>query len=282
MRRSFKVLAAVGVVAIVATGCSQMSTQPDQVGLHYKGGSFSSTEFANCQDPGQKKWYGPGDKNYYYPAGQRTFSFTGKDGSEETPLQVTTKDNQQVTIPGFVTLKLDTTCDVLRNFHEQIGLKYKAYMDGDQTSDGWRNVLEDYMFIPLQSIANTSAEQYSASSLSNDSAAQHDLASDIQNNLQAQIDTSMGGHYLDVVKVNLGRPVLPEALQQAYSDIQKAQLEQQAQLQKNKVYHDKYDTFADCQKVLTQANCLLFYAIEKGHVSILPLPDGAPLTLPAQ
>lgn len=279
MHRIVKAIGAVATIALVATGCSQISTAPDQAGLHYKGGAFSATKFANCVEPSQRNFDGPGDKHYAYPAGQRTFSFTGKDSSEEGTIAVTTKDGQAVQIPGVVTFVLDTECDALRAFHEKIGLKYSAYMDGDKTSDGWINMLEDYMFIPLQAIMNNSAQNFGWADLYNNPAAMAALTKDITANLQTRIDDTMGAHYITVQKISLGRPVISEELQRGNTEIQRAHLDQQAQLQRNQVNQDKYQTFRDCLKVLSEQGCLLFYGIDSGKITVYPVPQGTGLNI---
>jgi hypothetical protein len=49
-----KIMAAAGAAvlgAMVLTGCSSVSTPPDQVALHYKAGPIESTKFSDCVVP---------------------------------------------------------------------------------------------------------------------------------------------------------------------------------------------------------------------------------------
>ena len=89
MRRRARVVAGVGALLLLTvTGCSTVSTESDQVALHYDAGAFSSTTYQECVTQNNRAWDGPGEKYYIYPAGQRTFDFTGREGSESPPFVV--------------------------------------------------------------------------------------------------------------------------------------------------------------------------------------------------
>ena len=152
MKRIIAGIIAAVFMAITVGACSSVSTEPDEVALHYKDGPFSSKKFANCVDASKRNVDGPGDAHYIYPKGQRTFSFTGKEGSESDPIAVTT-GSQEVDIAGFVTFTLNTDCDTLKDFHEKVGMKYKAYKGGG----GWDDFLNDYIYVPLNATLNEAA-----------------------------------------------------------------------------------------------------------------------------
>ncbi|MFV2107061.1 hypothetical protein [Micromonospora sp. LOL_015] len=119
--------------------------------------------------------YGPGEKYYVYPAGQRTFDFTGSEGSESPPFIVVSKDNQELTVSGGLTFHLDTSCEdeggMLREFHEEIGLKFQPMVDGDgQITDRWLEMLRFYIGHPLQRAMTTEAQKYDWLALYNDPA----------------------------------------------------------------------------------------------------------------
>lgn len=156
-KRVFALPAAV----LVLTGCSSISTQPDEVGVHYANGVATSIAFKNCVGRGTQNWDSPGDDHYKYPAGQRTFKFNNDKDRESNPFVVTSKDNIRMTVDGILRFNLNTDCKVLRSFHENIGRKYTAYDDdNDTTSVGWKNMLNDYLGTAQQRALQLSASQF--------------------------------------------------------------------------------------------------------------------------
>lgn len=153
--------------ALALTGCS-LSTQPDEYGLQYGAGPVESTSFAACAAPSEREYIGVFDESYTYPAGQRTYAFTGGEGAESDPLTVVSSDNIELTISGVLTFQLNGDCDTLRAFHEQIGKKYAAYNDGGSTSAGWDKMLDVYIGQPLQRALQVSAQGFDWQALYND------------------------------------------------------------------------------------------------------------------
>ena len=161
------VLAAGAVLAALAlAGCAEVNTQPDEVALRYSGG-FGSAQFMNCVNASTKNYTPPGDAYYTYPYGQRTFTFDK--GGEEDAIQIVTKDNVTMTVAGSVTFKLNTDCGSdgsggpLRQFHENIGIKYSAFFndaDGPNQQDaGWVKMLTLYVGNQIQRAANDAAKE---------------------------------------------------------------------------------------------------------------------------
>lgn len=151
---------ALAVLAVSATGCASVSTAADQVALHYEGGAFSSKKFADCVPVSKKDYAGPGDSFYTYPTNQRIFEATGQKDADGDVIKVVSKDNVELAVPVSVNFTLNTDCKTLRKFHETIGNRYQAYMDGDQTSDGWRRMLRIVVQQPLDTTLDRIAQQY--------------------------------------------------------------------------------------------------------------------------
>ncbi|GAA4221371.1 hypothetical protein FHR32_005058 [Streptosporangium album] len=86
-------VAAVVVFGFVLSGCSRVSTQPDEMVLHYAGGTFEAIKFERCINPSSgATLLGPGDTAYSYPFGQRTFDFSGAEDAESKPLSVVSNE----------------------------------------------------------------------------------------------------------------------------------------------------------------------------------------------
>jgi len=146
----------------------------------------------------------PGDSHYYYPAGQRTYKFAGADEDEakalgaDGPAIKVVKDNITLMLSGTVTFSLNTDCDVLKKFHQQIGVKKwgekkkAAWISdgGDESYYGWDAMLDVYIEQPLQRAATDAllAEQKTYLDLYNGSG-----RAEFEQAIQADLPGSVGG-----------------------------------------------------------------------------------------
>lgn len=272
-------------LGLVLTGCSSVNTQPDEVALHYKGGSISSAKFEKCVPVSKREFDGPGDSHYIYPQGQRTFSFTGAEGSERPPINVTT-GSQEVQVPGFVTFTLNTECDVLREFHERVGIKYGAYKDGG----GWDDFLADYIAVPLDATLNKAAGAISAPEgesadqnwyrLYTNADTQKAFEEYVKENLPGEIEATLGSKYITVNAVSIAKPQVSDALKTSLAAKEKARLENEAQQERNTVARTKYDSMKDCRESgLSESACITIYLADEGNIPFYPVPQGGNLNV---
>lgn len=278
MRTLKTLMTALVALAVMAglSACSTASLEPDEFGLHYEDGAFSSKKFENCIEPSDRVYDGPGDKHYLYYYGQRTFSFTGASGSEQSPLPVTTKDGQEVLIPGFVTFTLNTDCEVLQEFHERIGIKYAAYKDGG----GWGTFLSDYLAVPLSAVMNEASLKVNWRELYASDEARNAFTEYVKDNLPTEIRTTLGGDYIEVNAVSIAKPVVSEKLTEALAAVEEAKLADSAQKQKNEVARTKYQSLSDCRTSgLSEQACLTIYLAETGSIPFYPVPQGSALNV---
>jgi hypothetical protein len=171
---------AMALLALAFARPSTISTGPDQVALHYKGGAFSSTKFADCVAPSNREFDGPGDFHFAYPASQTNFVFDAQ-GGDSGPITFVTKDGIEMTVEGVANFLLNTSCEpmdigsttyhggALQRFHELIGNRYNAYMtESGMRSDGWRQMLGVYIFRPLDTATDRAGQNYTYSELYTD------------------------------------------------------------------------------------------------------------------
>jgi regulator of protease activity HflC (stomatin/prohibitin superfamily) len=187
MKKALAVLVAVFGLMFM-TGCSSVSTAADQVALHYEGGSFSSKKFAGCVPNSKKDYAGPGDTFYTYPANQRFVDATGGDNSDFGAITVVSKDNVEMQIPVTLNFYLRTDCKTLREFHENVGNRFHAYMDGDSTGDGWKNMLRVVVYQPMDTTLDRIAQQYPWRDLYN------------KPEVKAEIEKALNENIADIVK----------------------------------------------------------------------------------
>lgn len=276
MIKKFVTVAAIaGAVVLFGTGCSSISTEADEVGLHYKGGSASSAKFANCVGTATRNFDGPGDSHYTYPDGQRTFSFTGAAGSEQGPIAVTTQDQQSQAVPGFFTFKLKTDCDTLKAFHETIGKKYEAYKGG-KDGNGWNEFLADYIAVPLKNSMNTAGLDIKTwNLLYSDAKTQTQFEKRVAEVLPAALKKGLGGDFVVVGEVSIAKPEPDKVLLDQLSAKEAARLANETQAEKNRLQKTKYNTFTECRAAgISEETCKIVYLAESGKITLWPIPAG--------
>lgn len=278
--------------ALVLTGCSSVNTQPDTVALQY-GGGLADASFKGCTPASTHSYSGPGDVYYYYPYGQRTYTFD--DGGESGPISVVTKDNVTMTLPGAVTFKLNTeikdgTCPVLKAFHENIGIKYSAYFnDGEGTNgedSGWVTMLKTYVGNQINRAANDAAKGFTSTQLYSDAKSKKEFEQAITEDIPALVRQFSGGDYFVDWTIVLKQIQPPQAIVDAYNNQQAAvaaaaAAKQAADAQVAVENAKALQTEAQAKSIRTLVELLgvqgyiQYKAIEEGKVTVLPVPQGS-------
>jgi hypothetical protein len=266
MKKKLIAVGAAAAAVVTVAGCSTVSTQFDETAVHYKGGNMSSRTFANCIPVSKHETNGPGDHYYIYPTNQRSFDFTGDADSESAPITITAKGQKnqdgtqsgsaQVLLPGVATFTLNTDCDVLRKFHENLGNKYKAWWGGtdfededknrNNVPDGWENMLRFVWGNALKNVAQDIGSEYTWQDLYNDSTSRLKLQGQIQQALVGQIKRLDGSGDVDYFlspSVTLNQPNLVDP------DLKKTIVGQQAAVAKAQSAKAE----ADAQKAAARA-----------------------------
>lgn len=278
--------AAVIAAAFTVSGCSGMNTRPDEMGLVYNAGPISSTEFDICVPPSHREWDGPGDEHYAYPFGQRTFDFSGSEGADSDAITVVSADNVTMSVKGVATFALNTKCDVLRQFHERIGLKFSAWMEDGRTTDGWSQMLNVYLKQPLDKAMDAVSKEYDYKSLYSDPAVKEEWEAKVGKLVTQFVADQAGGSFFcqpsyagqgecGDLALTIQAPTPPDNIKEALTAEQQAVAENNAQKQRNETARTRYDSFADCKKILSETNCVLLHGIDSGKVTVIPVPAGA-------
>lgn len=274
----YKIAAAVAAVVllglVLVTCSSTTSTGPDEQALHYKDGPVSSKKFADCIKPSTRVWDGAFDAHYTYPAGQRTYSFTGRKGSESDAVTIKTSDAQELTVKGFVTFALTQDCDALRKFHESVGSKYEAY-----EPDGWRDFLGDYLAVPLNSSMDKAALEFDWRTLYSSNEALTEFEAAVKESLPNEVQAALGEEFLTIKSVSIETPLPSSALREGLESKEKAILDNDAQKERNETLRTQYDSFRDCKAVLTEESCLILKLAEQGSIPLYPIPAGGAINV---
>lgn len=269
---------ALGIFAALAfvltTGCTVTTPATDEVGIVYDAGAFSSTTFQACIDPGRQDISGPGDASYTYPFGQRTFEFADKPDAESKPLGVVTRDNLEMTVSGVATFTLASDCATLRKFHEQLGLKFKAYEDA-----GWSKMLSIYVGQPLDRAMDAATKSFDWKALFNDPVAKQAWEQKVKELLPGFIKEQGGNAFFGNFNVTLQQPLPPQGVRDALASAQTAKEQNTAQKNANERALTELDLIKKYKEVLGIQGAILWRAVTDGSISIVPVPEGTSLNV---
>lgn len=258
MRKIALIIGAV-LVALFASGCSEVSTDGDEIALHYSGGSFTSKEFQECVEPSNRQYDGPGDSHYRYPTNQRNIAFPDK-GDKTSAITFVTKDGIEMSVSGVANFRLNTSCKelevegkkyeggVLQYFHELIGKRYEAYFeDGESSSSGWIKMLGIYMYRPLDTAVDRAAQQFTYTELYFDPAKKALWEQAVVDTLPGLVDRQTDGEepFFTDFAITLQKPEPPKAIKDALLLKQTAIAEADAAVAKAEA--DKATALAEAQ-----------------------------------
>lgn len=292
----FKRMALIAAAAVALAGCG-VSNQPDQSAVVYENAFWPTDQtFKSCVDPATQKYIWDDDA-YVYPFGQRTWTFGTGQGQDTEAIEVVTKEQQKMFVSGTVTFALNTSCEpdgdrwpggAIQQFHERIGLKYKAWED-----EGWVNFLNTYLDEPLNKALDTASQTYSYKDLyggAEDVAATkrkweqtvvNELVADVNN--QAGFDLFCNPSYdgngeCGTLRLTLQKPDISDELAKSLEKREQAIADNAAQAELNETQLTELEGVQDRIDVLGGVdNYLLEQAIKSGSIELLPLPEGADL-----
>src|SRR5206468_5924607 len=102
------------------------------------------------------------DSLYLYPSDQRNYiiSKTPTVGSTKGKDSVIAPSKDRVSVEYQVATYFKLNTDLLRPFHEQFGLKYRAYTNG-----GWNNLITDTFRQQIEAALQQQTRKYNVSDL---------------------------------------------------------------------------------------------------------------------
>jgi hypothetical protein len=202
-----------GIIAAVAlltlTGCGN-STQSGQRGVIADGAMFPvSPALIDCMEP-EKYRFSVFDTLYSYPARQISWDASGGEGSERDPYKVVSNRSApaELTVPTVVTMELTSNCELLKEFHRELGTKYDAWLDEDgTTSDGWIKLLDYVVGQPTDVTLVRVAQKYPWQEIWNDEAIRLEFEKTLATDLPERIkERSKGKEFFTNIQVTVGKP----------------------------------------------------------------------------
>jgi regulator of protease activity HflC (stomatin/prohibitin superfamily) len=215
-------LVIVGLILLMIARPTTISTAPDQVALHYKDGPISSRKFADCVEPSTRVWDGPGDRHFAYPSSQTNFVFG--EGGDGGPITFVTRDGIEMHVDGVANFLLNTDCEDLHKFHDLIGNRYNAYMDGGERSEGWRRMLAVYIARPLETAIDRAGQKYNYTDLYTDPNVKAQWENDVVAALPDLVNRQTDGNvaFFENFAITLQKPEPPQAVKDALVQQQEA------------------------------------------------------------
>ncbi|GAA3891358.1 hypothetical protein GCM10022243_65310 [Saccharothrix violaceirubra] len=290
MNRRFTV-ALLATATLAVSGCSIANTTASEVALQYGAGMFDSRVFVQCVPTGTRELNDIADDHYYYPAGQRDFTFGPDEGLDSAQLTSTTSDAQEISVSGTVKFTLNTDCAEftdpsgktwpggrLQMFHELIAAKYEAapLEGGESMREGWRKLLRNYVGAALDRAADNEALKYGWLQLYTDPAKKAQWEQDVLGQLPEILKTlTQGVELISINAVLLQKPDIQPALMSGLTDKQAAELRNQAAEVDKKAAENFPGGLAGYQAYQQQQ--AINQAIKDGKVQVLPVPQGSPI-----
>jgi hypothetical protein len=289
-----RVLAVVAVILLLAFGPAFVSglkkTPKNMIGISYGGGPFESAHFQRIVQPGSalffNGWYDP---LYLYPSDQQNYiiSKSPRVGAVRgaDSILAPTSDRVPLTFQAAIYFKLNTT--LLRQFHEQLGLQYKAY-----TASGWNNLLQDTFRQQVENAIQEQTRRYNVSQLYGNARNLVDLQNAVQKSLSERLVAALGEPYFCSPLFKPGGPCnpptfivkqidVPSPVVNAFQAVRTSAI--QIQTMENQVLQRKAEAQGiaalNTQLGIAGENYVLLKAIESGTISFWVLPSNAGVTL---
>lgn len=235
-----KVSIGILVSAMLLTGCSIANPDSTHKGLHYTNGPFSSRNFEYCVDSGTKNTGGVGDDDFYYPSGQRTFTFSRAEGADTGPLDVNTAGGTvQLVQEGQITFTLNTDCTEyvdaqgkkwpggrFQKFHETIGQKTGAFTDDENkdAGDGWKKFLNEYVGAVINKAVDNEGQKYPWTDIYGRADVRAKWEKGVLDSIDELIKAQLGDNLVLVNNVQLQTPQVPDAIKAEMQNQQAAVL----------------------------------------------------------
>lgn len=262
---------------VLSTGCTVNTPAPDKQTVVFDKGPFSGTTFQECVLPGQQDISGMFDQAFEYPFGQRTWEFADKQArpdAESGVEKVVTKDLTEMTVSGVVTFSLTSDCKVLTQFAKDVGIKLSA-----DTDEGWRKMIGVYVGGPFARALDAASKDFNWRDLFQDPTIRQSWEQRVKELLPSFVKEQGGASFFQGINVTLQQPQPPEDVRKALAASQAAIEENRAQKNKNEKTRTEIEAIKDLVKVLGPEATVLWRAIEKGQVSVIPVPAGTSLNV---
>ena len=289
-----KILALLSTLALALAACSIGNTTASEVALQYGAGPLDSRVYVSCVPVNTREINDVNDDHYYYPAGQRDFTFAVQ-GGDAAPLSANTKDSLEIKVSGTVKFTLSTDCSEFKDptgkvwpggklqmFHELIANKFSAAPTegGSSMQEGWKTLLINYLLAAIDRAVDNEALKYGYTDLyasaDKKAAWERDVLAQIPEILRS---LTQGVDLITINSVLLQKPEVPGQIVSGYADKQAAELRAQA-VEVDKAAAANFPGGISGYQAYQQQQAVN-QAIKDGKVQVIPIPAGSPVIVQA-
>src|SRR2546430_6400638 len=181
----------VGLVPVVAGAFKK--TPRDKYGLSYGGGPIEGAHFIRVVKPGSGLFFnGFFRKLYLYPADQRNYivSKMKNQGSTKSRDSIIAPSHDRVPVEYQVAVYFKLDSDRLRDFHEQLGLKYAAYTDARSNQ-----LIQDTFRQQIENALQAETRRYDVADIYANADLLAQIQREVQRSLKQRLVTALGEDY---------------------------------------------------------------------------------------
>ena len=288
-------------LALVPTFVSGLTKTPrDRVGISYGGGPFEGVHFQRIVEPGSNLFFnGFFDHLYLYPSDQVNYIVPAQSAPSAQQAQAQgeqqaqgnqpavdavaapTRDRVQVSYQIAVYFKLNT--DELRDFHEQLGLRYRAY-----TTDGWNSLIRDTFRQQIENALQEETRKVDVADLVGNADLLVELQDSVQAKLTQRLEDALGNRFFCAPTFRPGgecgdptfvikRLDIPSSVAKAFEDVRTSEI--QIQTKENEVRQREAEARAIAALGLSGQEYDILKAIESGKITFWVLDGEGGITI---
>jgi regulator of protease activity HflC (stomatin/prohibitin superfamily) len=282
------VLVPILLVALVPVLVSAFKTTPrDKYGISYTGGP-AGAHFQRIVKPGSGLFFnGWFASLYLYPADQRNYIVSSIKGQGSTKrsdsIVAPSRDRVPVSYQVAVYFKLDS--DRLREFHEQLGLKYQAY-----TSSGWSQLIQDTFRQQIENSLQAETRRYDVADIYANADLLAQIQGEVQRSLKQRLITALGEDYFCGPKFKPGGSCtaptfiiksanVPPDVVKAFQDNRTSEV--QILTKQNEIQQREAEAQAIAALHISGEDYVLLRGIESGQIKFWVVPANSNLALQA-
>jgi regulator of protease activity HflC (stomatin/prohibitin superfamily) len=271
----------------VVTGAFK-KTPRDKFGISYGDGPIEGVHFQRTVKPGSGLFFnGFFDKLYLYPADQRNYivSKAKNQGSTKGSDSIVAPSRDRVPVEYQVAVYFKLDSDRLRDFHEQLGLKYSAY-----TTAGWNRLIQDTFRQQIENALQAETRRYDVADIYANAELLAQIQGEVQKSLKARLTSALGEDYFCGPKFQprgkCSEPIfviknadVPKDVVKAFQDNRTSEV--QVLTKQNEIQQREAEAQAITALNISGQDYVLLRGIESGQIKFWVVPSNNGLTLQA-
>jgi regulator of protease activity HflC (stomatin/prohibitin superfamily) len=283
------VLVPILLVALVPTIAGAFKKTPrDKFGISYGDGPIEGVHFQRVVKPGSGLFFnGLFDQLYLYPADQRNYiiSKVKDEGSTKRADSIVAPSQDRVPVEYQVAVYFKLDSDRLQEFHEELGLKYRAY-----TSDGWSKLLQETFRQQIENALQAETRRYNVADIYANPELLVQIQGEVQRSLKERLVSALGEDYFCGPKFTPGgkcsdptfvikKADIPKEVVQAFQDNRTSEV--QILTKQNEIQQREAEAQAIAALNISGQDYVLLRGIESGQIKFWVVPSGNGVTLQA-